>query len=461
MFEIKNVLPIVMFLVIFFSDFLTIQYGILPKIFFFLPDAFAFGIAVFVIPRIIARKSFKIPIKYLLLFFAFVYVVISGIILNEISAETIIAGIRSYFKYIFIFLLPLAYDYSGADLVKQFKVLIILGLLQIPVSFIERFVLHVDKGSGDIITGTLAKSTSLTIMMIGFILMFLALYLRKNIPIKTLLLLSFLFFLPTTINETKSTVILLPAGLAGLFFVMYKEISKKQITIIIGSGVLLLGLYVVLYDALYSTTDDAGFIDMMIGERGMVQGGGYNLSGFQVDPNVITNIQEKVVGEYKDLPEEDKKLLGRFDTFYIPLQVYLSKESDISQSLFGFGVGNATSLFGKGATYKHIRRLQGGHTTLSLFLWETGIIGVFLFVMFLIFILWDTLVLTRESGVWGVFACGWFGILIVTLATLPYYTMFYFPEISFLFMFFSGVVVFYRSTNVVSENGSQYMIRNK
>ena len=101
--KIKNVLSISMFLVIFFIDFLTNQHHVLPQVFTYLPDIFAFGLAIFLVPKIISKSSFKIPAKYILIFLFFIYIVISGVVLNEISSETIISGIRNYFKYVFIF----------------------------------------------------------------------------------------------------------------------------------------------------------------------------------------------------------------------------------------------------------------------------------------------------------------------------------------------------------------------
>lgn len=437
-----------MFIVIFFTGFVTQQLKILPGILVWMPDLFAFGLAVFVIPRIIARRSFKVPLKYLLAFFAFMYVVISGIVINEISPETVIAGIRNYFKYTFIFLLPLAYDYSESDLVKQFKVLLLLGLIQVPMTFLQRFVLYPNLKTGDVISGTVLKTTSLTIIMIGLIIFLVALYLKKAINIKSLLVLAFLLFLPTALNETKSTVIIFPAGLIGLIFIMYREISQKQLTIIVGSGFLLLGTYVAFYDSLYGKGDEGpGFVEMMTAEEGMLRSGGYNYEGYQVDPNEVLNIEDKIIGQYKHLPTEVEDM-GRFDTMFIPFQVFMGENKDVVRLFFGFGIGNVTSKLGKGGTYAHVQRLRGGGTTLSLLLWETGLLGVVSFIFFLILIAWDSAILAKnDSGFWGKFASGWFGITVIIIITLPYFNLYYYPEVAFLVMFYSSMLVLKKSIN--------------
>ena len=441
-----------MFFVIFFTGLLTEQLKVLPNVLVWLPDLFAFGLALFVVPRIIARKSFKIPLKYLVAFFAFMYVVISGIVLNEISSETIIAGIRNYFKYTFIFLLPLAYDYSEVDLVKQFKVLLLLGLIQVPMTFLQRFVLYPNLETGDVISGTVLKTTSLTIIMIGLIIFLIALYLKKTITLKSLLVLAFLLFLPTALNETKSTVIIFPAALVGLIFIMYREITQKQLAIIVGSGILLLGTYVAFYDSLYNKADEKpGFIEMMIAEKGMLRSGGYNYEGYQVDPNEVLNIEDKVIGQYKDLPTREEDM-GRFDTMFIPFQVFMGEKKDVVRLFFGFGIGNVTSKLGKGGTYAHVQRLKGGGTTLSVLLWETGLLGVFIFILFVILIAWDSMLLAkRDSGFWGKFASGWFGITIIVFVTLPYFNLYFFPEVAFLVMFYSGMLVLYNPIKSPTE----------
>ena len=111
-----------------------------------------------------------IPLRYWLLFLGFPDVAISAAVVNGVSPDVTIGGIRFYFRYIPLFLLPFAFDYSDKDLRRLFILLVALALVQIPVAFKQRFIEYAKVVSGDVITGTLSLSTSLTLFCIGMIM---------------------------------------------------------------------------------------------------------------------------------------------------------------------------------------------------------------------------------------------------------------------------------------------------
>jgi hypothetical protein len=424
----KNALPITLFLVLFFTDFLREQLKLLPEVFIYLPEAFYALIAIIAIVRIIARKTLNIPIRYIITFMGFLYVVIAGIIINDVSTITTIAGIRAYFKYVPMFLLPLAYDYSKDDIKKQFIVLLSLGLIQLPVTIWQSFFLnkHVD-----FVTGTLSISNSLSIVMVGLILMLLALYLRQLISLKIFLIFSIILFLPATLNETKVTPILLLSGFSALLFAIWKYLTSKQIVTFMASGIFLLSIFILAYNTQFK----GSYFNNMSSDRLISN---YNYKGYKADPNEVFDIDDYFVGEHNSLLTLDNQT-GRMDSILIPLDVLYN--NDIIRLLFGFGISNVTSSGGD-AAYIHLNSLSTTQTTIAQLIWETGLLGTFLFVMLMVFVARDAFVLSRyDNAPWTAFSCGWFAITITLLITLGYNNLFSYDELMCLFMYFSSVIV--------------------
>ena len=211
----KSLLPLSVFVSTFLISFAIQRVPGIPKQFVYFPDLVIGCVASFVVVRLIATKRLgRIPLRYVLLFSAFCYVVISGALVNHLSPEVLFAGLRTYFKYVPLFLLPFAYDYSDRDIKYQFVALLCLGLLQIPVSFYQRFIQYRDSHRVDVITGTLAGggSGTLSIVLVSMVTAIIALYLGKRISVRWAFGLGLLLLLPTTINETKVTPILLLIG---------------------------------------------------------------------------------------------------------------------------------------------------------------------------------------------------------------------------------------------------------
>jgi len=443
---IRNALPISLFLTLFITNYLVKKAHLLPSAFIWLPELVIAIVAAVVISRVIANHNFKIPLKYILIFLGFVYVVITGIVLNVISSYTVISGIRTYFKYVPLFLLPLVYNYSEADIRKQFFVILLLGLMQLPVTLWQRFIEFRHLFTGDVITGTLGISNSLSIILICIILALITLYLKKILSLKIVFITSFLIFIPTTLNETKITPIFLAIGISALLFSLRKELSPKLIAFISISAVILLIGFGLVYDKLYKKDDGAGISELMTSEDRML--GNYNFTGFKADPNAVFKLENKFAGEFRNLPTLENAL-GRIDSFQIPIDVFI--KHDVIKLFFGLGIGNITSKVGPGGAYLHVEAIGGSGTTLSQLIWETGVLGALLFVVFIIFIARDSYVLAKNNNYWGTIAIAWFAITMVILSSVGYNTIFHFDEIACLFIYFSGLIVFKR----YQQNGIQ------
>ncbi len=154
----KLTLPLSIFVVTFLVGFVLQRFPGLPRQFIYIPDMVVGLVGSIVIVRIIATKRLgRVPLRYLLVFTAFCYVVVCGALVNGLAPGVLFAGLRTYFKYVPLFLIPFAYDYSRRDIEKLFVGLLVLALLQIPVALYERFDLYRGLPSGDVVTGTLAR----------------------------------------------------------------------------------------------------------------------------------------------------------------------------------------------------------------------------------------------------------------------------------------------------------------
>src|SRR5690606_20079669 len=69
--------------------------------------------------------------------------------------------------------------------------------------------------SGDPVRGTLTTSSGMSLFLLAAITGVVILFLRGKLKLGALLLAAAWLFLPTTINETKATLFLLPAALLG------------------------------------------------------------------------------------------------------------------------------------------------------------------------------------------------------------------------------------------------------
>ena len=126
----KHILPIVAFVTVLTLYHLISEYTWMPPRSKYLPDLVLGAIGAVVLVRLVATQQIlTVPLKYLIVFFGFCYVVISGTILNDVSAAVTFAGIRNYFKFLPLFLIPFAYKYSLNDVRKQFLVLLCFALL--------------------------------------------------------------------------------------------------------------------------------------------------------------------------------------------------------------------------------------------------------------------------------------------------------------------------------------------
>ncbi|KAF0191339.1 MAG: hypothetical protein FD165_1935 [Gammaproteobacteria bacterium] len=421
-------------LAVFFSSYLASG---IHRAFNLVPEILSGIVLVVILARIATYRSLCLSPKYLVLGVLAVLHAVSGMILNTVDPGTIVTGLRPYLKWIPLFLLPAVYRFSEQEISGQIKLILILGLMQSPLAFFQRFVQYRDAATGDFVTGTLGESASgvLSIFLLSVIAVVIAFYVRGRLRFPQMLLLTLALFLPTTINETKVTLLLLPLAIVVPYIVASNRLSMAQLVVIPVLGALLTTGFVVIYD----------YAGSMWGARGISEFVDKEADSYLYSESDATreNLLEKNrIGSGLQLPEElitPDEGGGRVEKLLLPLK----NLSDNPLRLWvGLGVGNASpsiiNVFS--GTYSGRIGKISSETLSSFLLWEVGVGGIIILFTFLIILMYDTYKIGKEKNTLGVLAAGWFGVLVIVLLTVPYLNLFYANVLVFLFAYISGYI---------------------
>jgi len=408
-----------LFISILFLDYLVFKIGVGLRIITWVPEVFSILITIIVVIRAAAYKTVALDKKYVLFFSAFIIHVIVGIIVNRVPAGAIIAGLRMYFKFVPLFLLPAVYDFSDQQIKKQLKLLLLLAVLQCPLAIFQRLVQFRDLATGDVISGTFTAAPLLSIYMISVIAVLLGFFLNEELGPKLFLMILVALFIPTAINETKVTMILLPVALIipVLFASRYKSKLKMIVTIWALVAMLLVG-FNFMYSQFYAKRSDV--FEFYTSDQVKT----YLYSG--VDADEVTGIGESEV--------------GRIDAI---IHAITENSDDFSKLIWGVGIGNASVSFSKflaGNYSGEYTRLGGKQNALSHMLWEIGILGVILVFLLFYLIFFDAKVARNTAGTSGALALGWLGVLVVLAVSIPYQNIITKNVIGYLFCYISGYV---------------------
>jgi len=189
--------------------------------------------------KIVIGKSIVMPVFILLL----VLFSLIGIYYNGISLV-----ILQYREFKYLLLLIIMIPYSDKEYFKNvWTVLKIIAAISVPVAVIQWIIYRDD---GDRITGLLGYGGSGTLTLFVLIVFFTELGMRLQYN-KPVLGYYFLYLIPTFINETKITFVLIPVMLMSTLIITKKLNSKKAILIII-LCLLVVVIYAVIYERVYS-----------------------------------------------------------------------------------------------------------------------------------------------------------------------------------------------------------------
>lgn len=399
--------------------------GWLHPYFNYVPELLSLVALVYVMVAGVQSRFRFVPPLYWLVFGGLLLVLVCGAFVNQLQPGPMFAGLRIYLRALPFFLLPAVLLITPRQLQKQLYVLLAMALIQLPLAWSQRMgseAMAARRGgtwaSGDYTVGTIGNSTFLTIFCIGAACVLTGYYLQRRISTGRFLLLLLWLVLPTTLNETKATIVLLPLALLVTFYVG-SEAKYRLKNTLLGSilAISFLAIFIPIYDHFMQPRWGYGLIEFFTME-GRVEG--YLMKGTEVG---------------------DQARAGRLDGM-IAAATELSK--DPSKLFFGLGIGNASdSALGAqfdGAYYRQFEVFP--LNSFSFIMLEHGLLGVFL-VLWLHWIIFRDCVFVarRERSLIGALAMGWAGIGPVIVISLIYHTPITNLTTTYLYWYFSGLLV--------------------
>src|SRR5690606_5387872 len=121
--------------------------------------------------------------------------------------------------------------------------LVVVGLLlliQVPIAFHQRFFAFAHKmHTGDVVTGTVTNSASLSIVIVSGMTVLAVMYLRRRLALIPLLVLTGFLLVPTMLSETPAPLVRLPIAMLAprLFMRRSKEPFRRLMPLIAGVAV--------------------------------------------------------------------------------------------------------------------------------------------------------------------------------------------------------------------------------
>jgi hypothetical protein len=393
----------------------------LPRIVRFLPEFLTF-ITVIVVFVLGVQTRFRfIAAHYWLVFALMSFIVIGGTLANNVEPGPTIAGMRYYLRAIPFFFLPAVCNFTDEQVKQQFKLLLLLAFVQVPVAMYQRVALNWENHSGDSIVGTLRISSIMSVFLISTALVIVGLVASNRLSRLKGALLFLLILAPTMINETKGTVVLLPLGVFTAMMIGARP--GRRLPMAAWTVVLLAGfgaMFVPVYDFMnrnnpYPVPIIEFFADKQNIDRYVEQGDHVGLGATH--------------------------MVGRKDAITLSLD-YLAR--DPTRFVFGLGMGNVSdSQLGDGFTgayfelFRNISVLSSG----SVFLLEIGLLGTATLYLLYWLIFRDALALSRQDpGIRGSLAIGWAGVAAVFVLATFYQRIHEFESLAYLFWYFSGMV---------------------
>lgn len=394
------------------------RWAVLPNGSQYVAELLSLAAAVYVLFAGIKNGFKYVRSAYWILFGAVVLIAVLGAFANAVEAGPVFAGIRAYMRAIPWFFVPAAFAFSERNLRSQLRLLALICALQTPFAIQQTAKsLSRDLGfSGDMTVGTLVLSPNLSIFLICALCITAAMFVRKMLKPWQFLALFAVMLLPTIINETKATFVLLPIGAIFAFLVAAKP-GRRVRAILLATSALVLsgGVAVPVYNALV-TVDNASPIEE------------------------FTNPERLERYLWKKQGVGTTKEVGRIDAALVAIDTVVS---DPVHVVFGLGIGNVSqSALGAGFDGRYFDLLGpfAAQTGTKLLL-ELGVAGLLLVFGVLWLIFQDSLWLARRrQDLLGAIAAGWTGVVVIMAVAMSYTQLMTQTSLSFLFWYLSGLL---------------------
>lgn len=417
-----NKLIYLLFGSVFFLDYLAIKLDVIDNSIALLPDILSM-IAVLVVLTLAGSKDSAIPQKYVVLFLCLIAVMIVGVATNATTAGSLIVGIRNYLKFLPFFFLPAVFMFTEKQIDSQLKLLLAFVLLQGPLALYQKFIQFGVRSSGDYISGTLTSGGQIPILLAGAIAILTAFYLRQRITTARYAAFLALMAVPVMLSESKASIGYIPLAFIVPIITNYRSARNRK------NGKQTLGVLVLLAVvglAFVSTYDYFAQFGRESRRDGLV--------AFFTSGSAAGYLNRGAV----DARRINKT--GYVDLIILPL-VELSDEP--FKLLFGLGIGSVSgsaleSLADDMPDTSDYSARVG--SSVSQFLWEIGVLGLLLYLIFFYMLYRDAKRLSRGDTVFNRLALGWSGVIAVATLALFFRDMFRDGALAYTFWFYSGVV---------------------
>jgi hypothetical protein len=362
---------------------------------------------------------------YWFVFGAVVLTMVSGALANSLQPGPLFTGVRNYVRAVPLFLLPAVYEFSERHIRRQLQLALALCIFQVPIAFHQWITRRQGAFTGDVIVGTLFLSGTLSVFLICAACVLTGAWLRKRLALTTFLPLFLLVIAPTTINETKATIVLLPLGLLVTFIAAAPRGTRLK-NAILAAG--LIAVFAAIFIPVYNTYG-----------TGRKPGEGTPIVEFFTNKEKLDRYMGGNAGVGAPARE-----VGRVDAIVTPLK---EMSKDPTHFAVGLGIGNvAHSPLGEKFTGAYFPKFgQFLLSSASVFILEIGVFGLALVFTLDYLIYRDARVVAEaDRGLVGALAAGWTGVTAVIVIATFYIALGSCDAISFLFWYFSGLVAAHR-----------------
>ncbi|TNF34108.1 MAG: hypothetical protein EP312_07295, partial [Gammaproteobacteria bacterium] len=213
---------------LFLMHFLAIKIGALPR--------WSYGVLDMLVLVFVGLLAWRwrqwwpsVPRTWWCLLLAAPLIGLLGVIINAIDPMMAFAGLRRYFRLLPLALLPWLWQGAGIPWRRQSGLLLFLLLLQVPLALQQRLSVPLTVAPGDHVVGTLGSPAFLTITMLCAIAVLMVLWLHGRLRTVLAMGLMGLLFIPCTLNESKSVLVLLPLVVLLPVLLSIAQASKARL----------------------------------------------------------------------------------------------------------------------------------------------------------------------------------------------------------------------------------------
>lgn len=412
-----NALAIALIVSCFLASYLARGLKVLPVYFVLLPELIA-GIALLIVlSRLVVGKRLQIDGRYLVFVALLLLTMAMGVVAQRVPAGAVVSGLRDYLPVLPLLLLGAAYPFTSRQIKTQLVVIGLLLLIQVPTAFHQRFFAFAHKmHTGDVVTGTTTNSGTLSVLMVSGVTVLTVMYLRRRLALMPLLVMTGFLLVPTMLNETKATLVMLPiAMLAPIFFMRRSEKPFRRLMPLVAVFVAIGAAFIGVYNA-------------MIQHRNPDS----SLQEFWFEGGVLDYV-------YKGSLEGDERV-GRVDSVQIALR---GISETPMRAAFGLGIGNVSSaqLPGFEGAYAHYYdAYKISFTQITMLLWNLGYMGIIVYALLFYAVFRDAVLLARGSGKDAMLGQIWAPIVMIAAMCMFYKAILTNQEFIYPFMFYAGIV---------------------